>query len=82
MILKGSGWFTVNYSSASQVIADVVSNYKKYLELSRKQTQHVKDNFSLEKMGKILCDIVDKGLESQPKQVSLKLPKLPSLNKV
>ena len=82
MILKGSGWFTVNYSSASQVIADVVSNYKKYLELSRKQPQHVKDNFNLDGMGKILCDMVDKGINAQPKQVTLKLPKLPTLNKV
>ena len=79
-ILHESKWFTVNYGYASRVIQDVVDNYKKYFETSRKQSHHVKTNFSLEQMSKKFCEIVDTGLQSMPQQVSLKLPKLKKVN--
>jgi glycosyltransferase involved in cell wall biosynthesis len=75
-ILQTAKWFTVNYSYASKVLQDVVNNYKKYLETSRKQSHYVKTNFSLDLMADKFCEIVDNGLESVPQQVSLKLPKL------
>jgi glycosyltransferase involved in cell wall biosynthesis len=75
-ILKESNWFTVEYSYASKVLVDVMDNYKKYLELSRKQPQYVKDNFSLDKMSEIFVKLVDKGLQNVPQQVGLTLPKL------
>ena len=92
-ILRGSKWFTVNYGYASKILQDIVTNYKKYCEISRKQPHHVKTNFSLAVMSKKFCDIVDNGLQSVPQQMSLKLPKLkkvteapkiklPKLNKV
>jgi hypothetical protein len=56
----------------------VISNYKQYLSRSRKQTQYVKDNFSLEQMAKQFNKLVETGLESVPQQVSLNLPKLKS----
>tara|TARA_Y100000593_G_scaffold81051_1_gene151465 strand:- start:1195 stop:2520 length:1326 start_codon:yes stop_codon:yes gene_type:complete len=80
-ILKGSKWFTVEYAYASKVLTDVMSNYKDYLKISRKQTQYVKDNFSLDKMGEIFCDLVDKGLDGVPQQMNLNMPSLPKLNK-
>jgi len=52
-ILKESQWFTVNYGYASKLLQDVMSNYKKYLEISRKQTQHIKNEFSLQKMANV-----------------------------
>lgn len=75
-ILQTARWFTVNYSYASKVLQDVVNNYKKYLETSRKQSHYVKTNFSLDLMADKFCKIIDNGLESVPQQVSLKLPKL------
>ena len=75
-IMKGTKWFTVNYQYASRVIADVKKNYKVYLAKSRKQTQYVKDNFSLDHMSKLFIDIVEEGNKDIPKQVKLKLPKL------
>jgi len=75
-ILKGTQWFTVNYAYAAKVLQDVMSNYKNYLKLSRKQTQYVKDNFSREKMNKLFVELVDKGLKGVPQQVGLTLPKL------
>jgi len=75
-ILKEAKWFTVDYQYASRVIQDVMDNYKTYLARSRKQTQYVKDNFSLEKMSEKFCAIVDTALSSVPQQMSLNLPKL------
>ena len=77
-ILKGTQWFTVEYTYAAKVLQDVISNYKQYLSRSRKQTQYVKDNFSLEQMAKQFNKLVETGLESVPQQVSLNLPKLKS----
>ena len=55
---------------------ELVKNYKQYLSKSRKQTQYVKDNFTLSKMSKIFCKLIDDGLKNAPQQVGLKLPKL------
>jgi len=75
-ILRDSKWFTVNYSYASKILQDVVSNYKKYLETSRKQPHYVKTTFSLDQMSDKFCEIVDNGLQGIPEQMSLNLPKL------
>jgi len=75
-ILNGTQWFTVNYAYAAKVLQDVIDNYKKYLKVSRKQTQYIKDNFSRDKMSKIFVELVDRGLKGVPQQVGLKLPKL------
>jgi len=75
-ILKDSKWFTVDYGYAAAVLQDVKKNYKTYLSKSRKQTQYVKDNFSLERMSEIFKHIVDEGLKGVPQQVNLNLPKL------
>jgi len=80
-ILKDTKWFTVNYGYAARILQDCVSNYKKFLETSRKQSHHVKTNFSLDKMSKRFCEIVDNGLQSVPQQMSLKLPKLKKVGK-
>ena len=75
-ILRESKWFTVNYGYAMQILQDVVNNYKRYNEVSRKQSHYVKSNFNLDLMAQQFCEIVDDGLQSIPEQVSLKLPKL------
>tara|TARA_Y100001963_G_scaffold149840_1_gene229992 strand:- start:36 stop:1388 length:1353 start_codon:yes stop_codon:yes gene_type:complete len=80
-IVKESQWFTVDYGYASQVIQDVMQNYKKYLEKSRKMTKHIKDNFSLDKMTELFVSIIDKSLVNVPQQVKLNLPELKKVNK-
>ena len=79
-ILKESKWFTVNYSYAAKILVDVMENYKKYLEISRKQSHHMKTNFSLEKMQELFCKYIDNAIASVPKQATLKLPKLKKSN--
>ena len=80
MIMKETKWFTVDYGVAAATLQDVIKNYKTYLARSRKQTQYVKDNFSLERMSEIFKNIVDEGLKGVPQQVGLKLPKLKKVN--
>jgi glycosyltransferase involved in cell wall biosynthesis len=75
-IIKGAGWFTVNYAYAAKVLQDVMKNYKLYLNRSRKQAHYSRTEFSRDKMSEKFCEIVDKGLQKVPQQVGLKLPKL------
>ena len=75
-VQKDSGWFTVNYSYAAKVLQDVMDNYKKYLQKSRKQGHYSKTNFSLDKMAEKFCTIIDKSLKSVPQPTQLILPKL------
>ena len=75
-LLKDSQWFNINTAIASRAMKDVFNHYKKYHEKSRKQTKYIKDNFSFDKMGKILKYTLNKNVISQ---VPLKLPKLKTI---
>lgn len=59
VIMQESSWFTVDYVYASNIIQDVYKNYKKYHEKSRKQTQYIKDNFSLNSMKEKFEEIME-----------------------
>tara|TARA_B100000029_G_scaffold505049_1_gene585025 strand:+ start:6964 stop:8232 length:1269 start_codon:yes stop_codon:yes gene_type:complete len=69
-------WFTVNYNHAQQVMKDVVKNYPKYLIKGKQLQAYTKQKFSYDKMKEELDIIISNHLESLPKQVELKLPKL------
>ena len=60
---------------------DVVKNYKRYFESSRKQTQYLKDNWSFDKMAERLNELMPK-VEAAPKTQELKLPNLKTLPKL
>ncbi len=73
-LMEDAQWFNVNTDIASLAMKDLYKNYKKYIEKSRKQTQFLKTNFSLDKMTEVL-----KGYMDQIKPVAnvpLQLPKL------
>ena len=72
IITAESKWFYVDYGYASGAIKDVFKNYKKHTEKSRKQTQYVKDNFTLDKMTEIFTGLVDDNVPS----FEIKIPKL------
>jgi len=85
-LLKESQWMNINSNIAGRAMKDVFNHYKKYIEKSRKQTQYLKDNFSLDKMGESLNDLLP-GEDKVPVMKPLKLPKikkieLPKLKKV
>jgi predicted ATP-grasp superfamily ATP-dependent carboligase len=84
MLLAESSWFTVDYKKASNVLEDVYKNYKKYVDLAKRQSYRSRTEFSLEKMSEKLVSILE---EKIPKPVQLKLPQLkkielPKLKKV
>jgi len=92
-LVEGAQWFTVQYSYASKVMKDMLKHYKKYLEKSRKMPQHMKNNFSMDKMTEKFSEILSNlNIPVAPQKMELKLPKLnkksppkiklPKLNKV
>jgi glycosyltransferase involved in cell wall biosynthesis len=62
IIVEGSKWFTVDYGYAAGILKDLHKNYKKYHEKSRKQTQYIKENFTLSEMTKRFSTILDECL--------------------
>ena len=74
-LLKESQWFNINTAIAGRAMKDVFNHYKKYIEKSRKQTQYLKDNFSFDKMSKLINKLMPK-VEASPQMQQLKLPKL------
>jgi len=84
MLLGESQWFTPNDSEAATGLRLVFENYKKYLELAKRQGYRSRTSFSLQNMVERLDEILDKSLPNFPKQVELQLPslQLPKLQKV
>lgn len=76
MLNEGTKWFYVNPGYAAGALKDVFKNYKKYLERARKQPQHIRANFSMEKMTELLGSYLKESVTTAPKPVSLQLPKL------
>jgi glycosyltransferase involved in cell wall biosynthesis len=84
MLLPESGWFTVDYEKASNILEDVYKNYKKYTDGAKKQAYRSRTEFNLDKMAEKIVSILDNKI---PKQIELKLPQLkkielPKLKKV
>jgi glycosyltransferase involved in cell wall biosynthesis len=85
MLIPESGWFTVDYKKAAETLEDVYKNYKKYTDGAKRQAYRSRTEFSLEKMGEKLIELID---EKIPKPaIQLKLPQLkkielPKLKKV
>ena len=83
-LIPESQWFQVNSKQGISALKEVYKSYKQYLQRSKKQRHHVKNNFSWEKMKELVGSILDKNIPEFPKQVELKLPKLqlPKLKKI
>ena len=78
-LLKEAQWFTVDYGYASKMFVDILKNTKKWNELSKRQRYFVNSNFTETAVSKRydqVLEIIDTGIESIPKHVELKLPKL------
>lgn len=69
-------WITVNYNVASSVFSEIHNNYSKYQVKGKQLQAYTKKQFSYESMKKKLESIIDPIVESVPKAVELKLPKL------
>ena len=74
-LLAESQWFNINTDIAGRAMKDVFKHHKRYLEKSRKQTQYLKDNWSINKMVERIDELMPK-VEAAPKNVGITLPKL------
>ena len=81
-LLKDSQWFNIDVDVAKKAMKDIFKHYKKYIEISRKQTQYIKDNWTLDKMTEKLNTLLPKvEYQAAPQNVPLKLPKLKKVGK-
>lgn len=81
MILPESQWFMPNPMVAGRYMIDTFEDYKSKLEVSRKLTKHLKDNFSYEKMKEALYTFIDAPVKEIPKPQMQQI-KLPQLKKI
>lgn len=76
MILEEASWFTPDDAEVGVAYRDLTKNYKKRLELAKRQAYRSKTEFSFDKMEELLHKILNKNIPEFPKQVQLNLPKL------
>ena len=74
-IIKGSKWFTSNYSEVVEVMKIMVRDYETFLENSEILRVENMTKFSLESSTKTFKDIMSP-IFDKPKQTKLKLPQL------
>ena len=89
-LIGDAKWFTPDYGHAVHCLKDVKKEYKKWIELSKRQRFFAKSNFNKTAVSKVYENVlinVDTLMERIPKSVELKLPtlnkiQLPKLQKV
>ena len=77
-LIKGSKWFSVNYSEAASTINNVFERYHEACKKSEKLSHNIRKNFSMKNM----TENFDKILSSYiriPEKVDLKLPQIKKL---
>ena len=82
MIIPESQWFSPNDSSVGSGYKSIRKNYKKHLELSKRQAHYSKSNFSWDAMDLLLSSHLDKNIPKFAKQVTLNLPNLNTSKKL
>lgn len=76
MILEEASWFTPDDGAVGAAYKTVVKDYKKVLELAKRQAYKSKTEFSFEAMTTLLHKLLDENVPNFPKQVELNLPSL------
>jgi glycosyltransferase involved in cell wall biosynthesis len=78
-LIGDAKWFTVDYGYAAAMMKDVLKNYKKWIELAKRQRYFVNSTFTESAVAETydnVLEIIDAGIDKLPKAVELKLPKL------
>jgi glycosyltransferase involved in cell wall biosynthesis len=78
-LIKEAKWFTPNYGHAISCLKTVRKEYKKWMELAKRQKFFTKTNFNklaVDKIYETTLLNVDTMLDAIPKPIELKLPKL------
>jgi glycosyltransferase involved in cell wall biosynthesis len=81
-LINSATWFTPDYGYAGKMMQEIQKNYKKWLELGKRQRYFVNSGFTKTAVAAVYEQVlatIDAGIESIPKPVQLKLPKLQKL---
>lgn len=73
IILEESSWFNPNDAEVAAAYKNVHKNYKKYLELGKRQAYKTRTEFSMDEMTNLLGTLLDSNVPEFPKQVDLNL---------
>jgi glycosyltransferase involved in cell wall biosynthesis len=78
-LIAAAKWFTPDYGYAGKMMQEVLKNYKTWLTLGKRQRYFVLTAFTEEAVSVIYDQVlaeIDKGVNTIPKAIELKLPKL------
>lgn len=81
-LIDGATWFTPDYGYAGKMMQEIQKNYKKWLELGKRQRYFVNSGFTKTAVAAVYEQVlatIDAGIESIPKSLELKLPNLETL---
>lgn len=83
-LMKESKWFSVDYSKAANQLYKVWNEYDEYAKKSVPLRNHIRKNFSIDKMEVKFSELMSKYVPKQPELVPINLPKLelPKLEKL
>jgi len=81
MLIAESKWFTPDYNQASLALKVVYADYDEFVEKAKRQSYICRNDFSLEKMGKKLIEILDANFTKEIPLPKLSKTTLPTLNK-
>ncbi len=82
IILKDSKWFTVDYQSASNILKNMYSNYKKNCMKSKLTIWDIKNKWSYKKMAERFQKILENNLPKFAERVVLSLPKIRNISEI
>ncbi len=78
-LIADAKWFSVDYGYASKMMIDMQKKYKKWKELAKRQRYFVNSTFTKTAVASTyerVLEIIDAGVNTLPKAIELKLPKL------
>lgn len=81
MLIAESKWFTPDYNQASLALKAVYADYDEFVEKAKRQSYICRNDFSLEKMGEKLVEILDANFTKEIPLPKLNKTTLPTLNK-
>ena len=73
---KETQWFQVSSKHAINSMKEMYGNYKNFVEGGRRQSHHIKTNFSYDKMKELVSNALEKNIPEFPTHVDLVLPSL------
>jgi hypothetical protein len=78
-LIGDAKWFTPDYKFAGDMMKEVLKNYDKWAILAKRQRFFANNTFTATEVSKVydrVLEQVDAALESVPRAIELKLPKL------